>query len=180
MGLDMYLSKKTYVKYWEHNGSNNYRITVTKNGQQTNIDPKRITYITEELMYWRKANQIHGWFTSHCDELVGDVQYRVTLDNLKALLEDCYHVLHKLQKAPKKTIQVHTGWANGESTYSDVEVYECKEAMDVLPPTQGFFFGSDEINEWYIESLVETVSFIEKELASNPDDYEEYEYYASW
>lgn len=180
MGLDMYLSKKTYVKYWEHKGADNYKITVTKNGERTAIDPKRISFITEELMYWRKANQIHGWFVNHCTEIIPDVQYIVTLDNLKALLEDCYQVLDLLKTAPKKKVEVHTGWANGESTYVDVEVYDSEEVMKIMPPTSGFFFGSEEINEWYIESITETISFIEKELASNPDDYEEYEYYASW
>jgi hypothetical protein len=75
---------------------------------------------------------------------------------------------------------VHTGWANGKSTYLDVEVYDSEEVMKIMPPTSGFFFGSEEINEWYIESITETISFIEEELSSNPDDYEEYEYYASW
>jgi len=37
MGLDMYLSKKTYVKYWDHNGDNNYEVKVTKAGQPTNM-----------------------------------------------------------------------------------------------------------------------------------------------
>jgi hypothetical protein len=33
MGLDMYLSKKTYVKQWEHNPpEETYEVTVTKGG----------------------------------------------------------------------------------------------------------------------------------------------------
>ena len=65
MGLDMYLSKKTYVKYWEHNGDDNYKVEVTKNGQPVNIDPKKVSYIVEEAGYWRKANQIHNWFVQN-------------------------------------------------------------------------------------------------------------------
>jgi len=40
MGLDMYLYKKTYVKHWEHNGDDNYKVSVTKAGKPVNIDPK--------------------------------------------------------------------------------------------------------------------------------------------
>lgn len=180
MGLDMYLSKKTYVKHWDHNGDNNYKITITKGGKPTTIDPKRISYITEELMYWRKANQIHGWFVSHCEELIPDVKYHVTLKDLKNLLQDCRAVIDMLENSPKKTIKVHTGFADGENTYSDVEVYDNESVMDILPPTSGFFFGSEEIDEYYLEDIHETISFITEELKSNPDDYEEYEYYASW
>ena len=30
MGLDMYLSKKTYVKQWEHQGDDSFKVEVTK------------------------------------------------------------------------------------------------------------------------------------------------------
>ncbi len=65
MGLDMYLSKKTYVKYWEHKGDDNYEVKVTKGGNPTKIDPKKVSYVTEEVGYWRKANQIHDWFVKN-------------------------------------------------------------------------------------------------------------------
>jgi len=74
MGLDMYLSKKTYVKYWEHNGDNNYEVTVTKAGKPTNIDPKKVSYIVEEVGYWRKANQIHNWFVENVQNGIDECQ----------------------------------------------------------------------------------------------------------
>ena len=52
MGLDMYLSKKTYVKQWEHKGEDNFKVEVTKKGEPVeNIKPERISYITEEVGY---------------------------------------------------------------------------------------------------------------------------------
>ncbi len=48
MGLDMYLYKKTYVKYWKHNGDDNYEITITKNGKPVDIDTKNISYLVEQ------------------------------------------------------------------------------------------------------------------------------------
>ena len=64
MGLDMYLSKKTYVKRWDHNRpEEQHEVTVRLGGvARKDIDPKKISYIEEEVGYWRKANQIHKWF----------------------------------------------------------------------------------------------------------------------
>ena len=64
MGLDMYLKKHTYVKNWEHMSANEKtQVVITKNGNpHPNINPERVSYIIEDVMYWRKSNQIHNWF----------------------------------------------------------------------------------------------------------------------
>jgi len=51
--------------------------------------------------------------------------------------------------------------------------------MELLPPTQGFFYGSDEIDEYYKETIDETIRFLEKEIPLCTED-DEFEYYASW
>ena len=72
------------------------------------------------------------------------------------------------------------GWKNGEEYKVDVEVYsEIDEIMDLLPPTSGFFFGGSEIDDYYKSDIENTIKILEEELAI-PDDYNEYEYYASW
>ena len=182
MGLDMYLYKKTYVKQWSHQKPEDQFEVKVKRGGVTypNIKPERVSYIQEQIMYWRKANQIHGWFTSNTQELTEEVLYRVTLDDLKNLLDTCKQVLDVLSKSKMKTVQVRSGWSGGQETYSDVETYDCvDEVMELLPPTQGFFYGSDEIDEWYKQSIEETVEFLEKEIPLSTDD-DEFEYYASW
>ena len=182
MGLDMYLSKKTYVKQWSHQTpEEKFEVSVTKGGQPYGeIQSDRISYVTESLMYWRKANQIHGWFTANTQELTEEVSYRVNLDDLKNLLETCKQVLDILNNSKMKTVQIRSGWSGGEEIYSDVEVYESTdEIMELLPPTQGFFYGSDEIDEWYKQSIEETVEFLEREIPKC-DEYDEFEYYASW
>jgi hypothetical protein len=182
MGLDMYLSKKTYVKQWSHNKpEEQFGVNVKRGGKPfKKIDSSRISYVTEELMYWRKANQIHGWFTSNTAEVTEEVLYRVTLEDLKNLLDTCKQVLGIMDKSNKKMVQVVSGWSGGERTYSDVETFDCEdEIMELLPPTQGFFYGSSEIDEWYKQSIEETVEFLEKEIPKS-DEYDEFEYYASW
>ena len=89
MGLDMYLSKKTYVKQWDfQNEEEKTKVSVTKNGEPIKeIKSERVSYIQEELMYWRKANQIHGWFVINTNEIIEDVKYSVTKTDLEVLLE---------------------------------------------------------------------------------------------
>jgi hypothetical protein len=181
MGLDMYLSKKTYVKQWSHRKpEDQFEVSVTKGGNDyPNIKPERVSYVIEELMYWRKANQIHGWFCNNTEEIQADVKYYVTKTDLDVLLETCKTVLDILEKTPKKTKQVVAGWKDGEQYMEDVEVYDNDVLQDILPPTQGFFFGSDTIDDYYKQDIVDTMNFLQEELANCLED-DEYEYYASW
>ena len=183
MGLDMYLSKKTYVKRWEHQKkSEQFNVTIKQGTKKfTGIKPERVSYITEEIAYWRKANQIHGWICNNGSEIVADVRYELGSDQIKELIETCKKVLNILNTSTKSTKQVVGGWRNGEDYMVDVEVYDnADEIMELLPPTQGFFFGSDTIDEWYKEQIEETIKVLEEEINSNTDNYPEYEYYASW
>ncbi len=184
MGLDMYLSKKTYVKRWEHQSDENkFEVTVKKGGvTYPSVKSERVSYITEEIMYWRKANQIHGWFVDNCHEMTQDVLYSVSYEQLKELYDTCKSVLDALNKAPKKKVEVVAGWKNGEEYTEEIEVYDnTDEITSLLPPRQGFFFGSYEIGEWYKQQIEETVKMLEEEINSGTDEYgSEYEYYASW
>ena len=50
MGLDMYLSKKTYVKNWDYMKEGD-RHTITVVGPHTHsINPSRISHIIEDVM----------------------------------------------------------------------------------------------------------------------------------
>jgi hypothetical protein len=184
MGLDMYLSKKTYVKQWSHNKpEDQYEVSVKRGGvSYPNIKSERVSYVTEEVMYWRKANQIHGWFVTNCEEREPDVKYSVTRKDLETLLETCQKVLGILNQSEKKTTQVVGGWRNGENYMVDVDVYDgTDEIMELLPPTQGFFFGSDTIDEWYKGQIEETITTLESELSIPDSGYDaDYDYYASW
>ena len=122
----MYLSKKTYVKQWSHNKpEDQYEVSVKKGGvTYPNIRTERVSYVTEELMYWRKANQIHGWFVNNCEEDIPDVKYSLGREQLVELVDICKKVLEILNTATKLTKQVVGGWRNGEDYMVDVEVYD--------------------------------------------------------
>ncbi len=150
MGLDMYLYKKTYVKRWNHNGNDNYKVEVTKAGKPTNIDPMKVVYVIEEMGYWRKANQIHQWFVNNVqggNDNCGN--YWVSRDNLEELLELCNKVLSD------KT-----------------------NAGEYLPTASGFFFGSTDYDEDYFQDIENTIEIIQSCLSDS--EANEFEYNSSW
>ena len=152
MGLDMYLSKKTYVKNWDHMTPEE-RCTVTISGRRSgDIKPERISYIVEEVAYWRKANAIHKWFVDNVQDGVDDCKpHYVELENLQELRDLCLKVL------------------NGEA-----------KAEDALPPQDGFFFGDTDIDEYYMEDLRDTVKVLDEILSEENSGYCEFEYRSSW
>jgi hypothetical protein len=150
MGLDMYLNKHTYVQHWEHNGDNNYEVTVTKAGKPTNINPKKIKYIIEEAGYWRKANAIHNWFVENVQKGVDNCSdYYVDTDDLEKLLDACEKV-------------------KADNSLADT----------LLPSASGFFFGGTEYDEWYFNSIDNTIEILKEALADESDS--SYYYSSSW
>lgn len=151
MGLDMYLEKRTYVKHWEHIGDDNqYKVEVTKGGEPTNINPKKIKYIIEEAGYWRKANQIHRWFVENIQKGEDDCgDYYVGTDDLEKLLDACEKV-------------------KADHSLADT----------LLPSTSGFFFGNTEYDEWYFKDIDNTIDIVKEALADDSDS--SYYYSSSW
>jgi len=143
MGLDMYLNKRTYVQYWEHNGDDNYEVKVTKGGKPTKIDPKKVKYIIEEAGYWRKQNQIHRWFVENVQKGVDNCgEYYVDIDDLKTLLDLC------------------------EKVKADHSLAE-----ELLPSASGFFFGGTDYDEWYYNGIDNTIEILKEALEDERGDY---------
>ena len=143
MGLDMYLYKKTYVKYWEHNGDDNYEITITKNGKPVDFDTKNISYLVEQVGYWRKAKQVHQWFVENVQEGNDNCgSYYVSRENLLELLELCNQVLDKKEMAE-----------------------------ELLPSHSGFFFGGTDYDEWYYNGIDNTIEILKEALEDERGDY---------
>ena len=154
MGLDMYLSRRTYVKNWDRMPpEERHEITVKLNGEpRPGIKPERISYIIEEVAYWRKANAIHKWFVDNVQGGEDECrEHHVSNEQLAELIEKC------------KTALSHRGDA---------------KAGKILPTQGGFFFGSTQIDEWYFRDLEETVEMLEPLLTdgSGGDLY----YRSSW
>lgn len=154
MGLDMYLYKREYVSGWnfrEDADTSLYDTIIEKLGFDR-CDGSPHINIDVCVAYWRKANAVHKWF---CDLDGGKDECQdifVTRDNLIALRDLCKSVL-----------------------------LEPAMAGDILPPQQGFFFGSYEIDDWYMEDMKNTVTMLDNIIGdSTKDVWEQYIYRASW
>ena len=111
----------------------------------------RVKEITCEAMYWRKANAIHYWFVQNVQQGEDDCrEYYVSREKIKSLLETCETVLADPSKAD-----------------------------ELLPPSEGFFFGSNTIDDWYWDDLKETIGTMKRLLENTTDEWEFY-YASSW
>jgi len=163
MGLDMYLSKRTYVKNWNfQNDEEKHKVTVKFNGKsRKDIKPKRISHIVEEVGYWRKANHIHSWFVENIQKGIDECQESyVSLERLTELRDLCKEVIR---------------YKNSEFN------------NDNLPTSSGFFFGGTEYNEYYYEDCKDTIKILngilkEEEIVRDTKGIYSGEYYyqASW
>ena len=110
--------------------------------------------VSFEAMYWRKANAIHRWFV---DKVQGGVdncaEYYVDTEDLKELRYRCNEIL-----------------------------LDPSKAKELLPPQSGFFFGSTDVDEWYLEDLKDTVDRLDVllELPQVKDHNISFYYQSSW
>lgn len=158
MGLDMYLTKEHYVKNWDFmKPEERTKVTVLKGGKpHPAINTERVSGVTEEVAYWRKANAIHKWFVDNVQDGKDECQRSyVDLEQLKELVSLCKKILDI--KDPEK---------------------QKRTAEKLLPPQAGFFFGSTEIDQYYLEDLQNTIDQIQPELEKEPTA--DYYYRASW
>lgn len=96
-----------------------------------------IKELSYEAGYWRKANQIHKWFVDNVQGGVDNCgEYLVAIESLERLLKLVNEVLHNEDKA-----------------------------RELLPTTNGFFFGSDLYDESYFDDLINTKAIIENVLS---------------
>lgn len=159
MGLDMYLTKRIYIgaNYEHRNVKGNVNITV--DGVEVDVDFNKIDSISFRAGYWRKANQIHNWFVQNVQDGEDNcAEYYVGIDKLEELLNTVNAVL--ASPTPNET------------------------AMELLPPAEGFFFGTTELDEWYWQDLEETQTIIKNALQDiqkqTSGAYVTFYYQSSW
>lgn len=182
----MYLNKKTYVQNWEHQGEDKqHTISVKVGGKvRKDIKPERITYITEQIGYWRKFNALHGWFVENCGGGVDECQpIEVSIEDLDKLRDTLNQVITLINNS-KKVTKVLQDW-NGKDY--EMSVYECEdEVKELLSPTEGFFFGNTEIDDYYKQDVEKTIELIDNIFKEEENSKElglysgDYFYQASW
>lgn len=170
MGLDMYLTAEVYI------GGNYHLIKQDRldvsmeykshlDGREDDFSRVK-TYPTEDISsihysvgYWRKANQIHKWFVDNVQDGVDDCEMHIVSDGkVENLLNLCKELLAKRDK---------------------------KEALELLPPCDGCFFGLTNTNdnvfwEYYWADLTITIPMLEKALKFADDYCADIYYQSSW
>lgn len=174
MGLDMYLYARKYVTKFDYTNFSrgNPEMPPVRKEWETlaAFSPKGLMNnaqdfggisISYPVGYWRKANAIHGWFVNELAQGVDECQeIPVDRGHLEILRDSCKAVL----SAPKDEMSDEAAEQN-------------------LEPTQGFFFGAYDIDEYYINDLkftVETIDNILSIISQDSPDYWQFIYQASW
>lgn len=139
MGLDQYLYAKKYHYAYDHADEKqkeayyNLVKAVGLEGYKTPSSPHLFVKVC--VNYWRKANAIHQWFVINCQGGEDDCkEYDIDREKLQELVDTCKEVL-KYKGTPQ----------------------EKEKVEEILPPTDGFFFGSTEVDKYYWEDLEDTV-----------------------
>lgn len=238
MGLDMNLYKRKLT-------SDNWK-QVMDGGNKEKV--KR-TFEETDMLYLRKANQIHNYIVEHYADGVDECQeIDIPIEGIKELNELCKKILKKSKLVPAI---LHGGWGfmnhkpgdivevykinglefepsmkkqaselkvgdivagdkitmdDGKRQITSIEErdgglsmrYDCLYvgkkiedatlAQDELPTQAGFFFGSTDYDEWYLEDLKEFVRQADEiiedydaEIATGVSAYDiNYYYRASW
>jgi len=185
MGLDMYLYKKHYIGNKFRKRDQIVRVVVPENQKDATfptgkIQNKRISEITEEVMYWRKANVIHSWFVNNVQDGEDDCgDYCVSRERLKELLDICNEII-KASKLVKGKIRngkklTKNGWK--DIMEKGMYIEDPKVAIELLPTTSGFFFGGTDYDQYYFEDIKDTKEMLTKILKEKDGDFY---YHSSW
>lgn len=144
MGLDMYLTAKRYVwNYKDEDKELQGELNKVMEEDIGNTD-MRVSEVSVNAFYWRKANMIHKWFVDNCQDGEDDCrEYWVEAKQLVKLKEMCESVLNNKE-------------------------------VGLLPTEEGFFFGSTDYDEYYFKELQDTVDGLEKVLRLDPARWDFY------
>jgi hypothetical protein len=154
MGLDMYLTAERYMsKYFDAEDS----AKITAINDIFNIAGEEdgdygAQSVIFKVAYWRKANAIHQWFVENCQEGVDECQKAyVSREQLQTLLDLCKEIVASPKKGSK-----------------------------LLPTANGFFFGSTEYDDYYMQDITYTVERLEKILKDSALEKSDFYYQSSW
>ena len=168
MGLDMYFSRRTYVSSfkstrdadgnWGERDVNNMELKFD-DADLSHINLQNVRYIEELFGEFRKFNALHAY----------------VVDNFGGGRDECQIIYLDIDNL----IQIHEMLSLVKESLS---IGDKVIASQTLPPSEGFFFGSTEIDEWYEKDVNEAVEVFGKiiEEHSIVGHNASYSYQASW
>jgi len=178
MGLDMYLYAEKYIgSSTDETGS--YNKIKNLAGLKDLPTPSFSNVLVKSMVgYWRKANAIHGWIIDRCGKGVDECQpIYLSDDDLLNLKNDSIKALanpdREYQITNNKVFYQLCDYLNTLEKPITVDNYE-----NPLKPVEGFFFGGDELSDYYYEQLEYTIDLISSLLEN--DQELGFIYQASW
>lgn len=152
MGLDMYLE---LIKDNEPKTAKEYYDKYDA-AYESGVDFK------EQVARWHNANAIHNWFCNHCECLEDQVLYKVTREDVLRLVGTICRVLAASEVIPET------------NTIRDPSL-----AQELLPTYKGYFFGSTDYDNRYIDQLEFSIEELGKALGAMEKNSVLF-YYANW
>ena len=168
MGLDMYFSRRTYVSSFKstRDADGNWGVRDVNNmelkfddADLSHINLQNVRYIEELFGEFRKFNALHAYVVDNFGGGVDECQViYLDIDNLIQI--------HEMLSLVKESLSI------GDKVI----------ASQTLPPSEGFFFGSTEIDEWYEKDVNEAVEVFGKVIEEHSivGNNASYSYQASW
>ena len=94
MGLDIYLSKKTFIGAMFRSSEVNGTINITKHGKQIPIKLQRVAYVIEDIYHGNKTHWLHSWLNRELPEVLGNAEEReIDGDVMDRLHRVCIEIL---------------------------------------------------------------------------------------
>lgn len=169
MGLDMFLVKKKKSK--------------TNKEIYDYLETNKIT----EIAYWRKANQIHKWIVDNIQNGNDDCKsYKISKEKIEELVSICNKILKEAKLIDGKILEDdYYQFNDGEKTHIleygiGKVIANSKLCEELLPIQKGFFFGSTQYDEWYLDDIKYTRDRLQAILDLLDFDKWDVYYESSW
>lgn len=191
MGLDMYL-EKCNRKVWGFKDFDVEDVKVNNPKLYEELKPfitvRGNHYQWESLFaevgYWRKANAIHRWFVDNVQNEIDNCDYyEVSKEKAEELLDICKQI--------KEETVLEKGMVENGYTFDEhgkklpileegLTIINPDIAEELLPTQSGFFFGSTNYDEYYMQDIDATIDILTKALEETDFDTEILVYSSSW
>lgn len=115
-----------------------------------NVSSKDSRRYSQEVGYFRKHNALHQWM----------------VDNAQGGIDECQRVLVTPECLAEcfGTVQIACVLRDGMH----------------MPPARGFFFGNDQVDEWYWSKMIEAYKTLQSILETTDFETENIYYQSSW
>lgn len=181
MGLDMYFSAQKYIPggYNHMKGTEKEKTfdsVLSAVGVPRGIAGSSVT-VDIQIGYLRKANAIHSWLVQNIQD--GKDECQTSYFSAEKVAELRANIRAILATVDKGEPVQEENFGYKYDTYPDLKLDKAL-AASLLEPAEGFFFGSQEYDEGYVDDLETADRFLttmlEHPALKNADFY----YHASW